>query len=349
MVSPRIARGIAAAAMSFALTGCGTGSAAADKTPKTQAVAQKSPANSAEGVGCLGRILPVDGSFYIAPYTSAGRTPVVDQLKIKAGDDVAAGQIIATLQSRPYLEAAVKEAETQVALAHQRRVRMNSGAMAEEMSVVQAELARVQVQRDAAARDYDRNKPLYDKDFLSKAQLDALETRVHDADALLAQTRARLTAMNKVRPEDNGIAEDEIRVAEAELARARQEVASSVVRAPAKAHVLRILAHAGEAVGPQGIAEMADTSRMAVFAEVYEADIARVHLGQKASITSPLLPGPLTGEVEYIDPQIERQDPISIEPGAPSDARIFKVRLRVPDQGVLAARINGKVDIVIQP
>jgi HlyD family secretion protein len=102
-------------------------------------------------------------------------------------------------------------------------------------------------------------------------------------------------------------------------------------------------------VGPEGSAELADTSRMAVVAEVYEADIARVHLGQKAVIASALFPGPLNGEVVSIDPRIEKQQPLSIEPGAPSDARIFKVRIRVPDSAFLAMRINGKVDVVIQP
>jgi HlyD family secretion protein len=145
------------------------------------------------------------------------------------------------------------------------------------------------------------------------------------------------------------IAEAEVRVAEAELTSARQEMETAVVRAPAAGHVLRLLAHAGELVGPNGIAELADTSHMAVVAEVYEADIARVHPGQRAVITSKLFPGPISGEVVSIDPQIEKQQPLSIEPGAPSDARIFKVRIRVPDSGLLARRIDGKVDVVIQP
>lgn len=331
------------AALLLVLAGCGAKNS--DESAK-QAAASK-PVQPATAVGCLGRILPQNGTFFVAPYTAAGRTPIVDQLKIAAGDRVSRGQIIATLASRPYLEAAMREAETRVHLAEQRHNRMKAPVAPEDVAVVQAEIARVQIQKAAAQRDYDRNKPLYEKDFIPKAQLDALETRIHDADALIAQANDRIAAMSNVRPDDTAMTDAEIRIAQAELARTRQEMESGVVRAPSSARVLRIIAHPGEAIGPQGIAEFADDDQMAVIAEVYESDISRVHIGQKAVITSELLPGPLNGEVAFIGAQIEKQDPLSTEPGAPSDARIFRVRLRVPDQSVLSQRINGKVNIVI--
>ena len=110
-----------------------------------------------------------------------------------------------------------------------------------------------------------------------------------------------------------------------------------------------MIAHAGEQVGSRGIAELANTDNMGVVAEVYEADIARLHAGQKAIITSETLPRPLQGTVTRIAPQVEEQAELAEEPGVPADARIFKVRLQVRDQGMLADRIHGKVNVVIGP
>jgi HlyD family secretion protein len=331
-----------AAALFWTAAGCGRQGA----EKKEAAAAAPESRAAVAGVGCIGRILPENGTFYVSPYTGNG---VIDQLKIKPGDEVSAGQVVATLRSGPYLETIAREAETRVNVARERLARVKAPPLPDESGVVNAEIARLQVQRDAAARDVERNKPLYDKDFLAKAQFDALETRVRDLDAAIAQARERLRTFPKVRPEDVAIAEAEVKVAEAESARTRQDVATSVVRAPSKARVLRVIGHPGEAVGPQGIAEFAETDRMVVVAEVYEADIGRVHEGQKAVITSDLLPAAVNGEVDLVGSQIERQEQISSEPGAPSDARIFKVRLKVPDQKFLAERINGKVNVVIQP
>jgi HlyD family secretion protein len=329
------------------LTGCATRPVESKETPPTAPDARPATA----GIGCLGRILPENGTFYVSPYTAGGRAPVLEDVRIKPGDNVVRGQVIAVMSSQPYLQVAVREAQARVNLARERLARVQAAPLPEEKAVVEAEIARLQVDRDAAEHEYQRNKPLYEKDFLAKAQLDALETRVRESDALIKQARERLSAIGKVHPEDAAIAEAEIRVANAELERTQQDVVSSVVRAPCKARVLRLIGHAGEQVGPQGIAEFAEVGKMAVFAEVYESDIARVRAGQKATITSELLPQPVSGVVSYIAPQIERQEPVSVEPGAPSDARIFRVRLTVQeaDQNILADRINGQVKIVIEP
>jgi HlyD family secretion protein len=300
-------------------------------------------------VGCTGRILPEDGTFFVFPYAVGGTAPVVASVYIKSGDEVAAGQSIAILSSGPSLERAVKAAQAQVTLAEARLARERAAASPDESAEAKEDITRFQLQRDDAARSYERNKPLYEHDFISKSQLETLETSLRESDALLAQARERLHGIAVARPEDVAIAESEVRVSRADLLRAQQDASSSVVRSPSKARALRIMVHAGEQVGPQGIAELADTERMEVVAEVYEADITRIHIGQKAIITSEILPKPLDGTVASIGLQVEKQEPLGEERGAPADARIFKVRLRVPDQSILASRTNGKVNIVIEP
>ncbi len=303
----------------------------------------------ASSVGCVGRIAPENGTFFVSAHASGGRIPVIAQLLIHEGQQLSAGEIMAVLDSRAHLESAVREAQARLYLAQARLARVKAGADPSEAEVIKAEIARLEISRDAAQREYARNEPLYKQDFVSKAQMDVLDTRVRESGALIVQARKRLTAVSVVRKEDVDLAEAEVRAAEADLDQARLEVETSFVRSPSRARVLRVIAHAGEPIGPAGIAELAETDRMMVIAEVYETDIARVHVGQKSTITSELFPGALDGVVAYISPVIKPQETASGNPGAPADARVFEVRIKVPDTDLLASRIHGRVDIVIAP
>jgi HlyD family secretion protein len=64
----------------------------------------------------------------------------------------------------------------------------------------------------------------------------------------------------------------EAAVKEAELDRARAQLATSLVRAPGGGTVLDIVARRGERVGPEGIAILADTARMDVAGRCTGAD-----------------------------------------------------------------------------
>ena len=67
---------------------------------------------------------------------------------------------------------------------------------------------------------------------------------------------------------------------------------------------------------------MGQTSQMYVVAEVYETDISRVILGQKATIISPSFQGKLTGVVDNIGLQILKRDVLDTDPTADVDARV---------------------------
>lgn len=303
----------------------------------------------ASGVGCLGRIAPQNGTFFVSAQASGGRIPVIEQLRIHEGQELSAGEIMAVLDSRSHLESAVREAQARVNLAEVRLARVKAGANPGESEVIKAEIARLEILRDAAQRDYSRNEPLFKQDFISRAQIDTLGTRVRESDALIRQANDRLAAISVVRKEDIDLADAEVRAAQADLEHTQLEVATSYVRSPSRARVLRVIAHTGEPIGPSGIAELAETERMMVIAEVYETDISRVHIGQKATVKSELLPHSLEGVVAYISPQVQPQQTISGTPGTPSDARVFEVRIKVPDSELLATRIRGRVDVLIAP
>ena len=134
---------------------------------------------------------------------------------------------------------------------------------------------------------------------LTSATADLAHAR---ADALLRrkeQVRARELFLRGVASQaDLDIAENRLRVAEAEVARLDANVArlkvdleDTVVRAPTSGVILEKLKEVGEIAVPGGFAGSGDLIRMANLedmraeVDVNEADLARVHLGQPAQVT----------------------------------------------------------------
>jgi HlyD family secretion protein len=136
-------------------------------------------------------------------------------------------------------------------------------------------------------------------------------------------------------------------VARASLRQAEAELEMSLVRSPIDGRVLEVFARAGERVGPQGILEVGRTHEMFAVAQVYETDVPRVRLGQRATVTSPALTEPLQGSVAKIHPKVGKQDVLGTDPAARADARVVEVEIQLDDSNRAAGFTNLEVDIEI--
>jgi len=88
---------------------------------------------------------------------------------------------------------------------------------------------------------------------------------------------------------------------------------------------------------------------MYVVAEVYETDIGRVRVGQKAVISGELLPEKLKGKVTIIEAQVSKSELLPLEPTSFADTRVIKVKILLENGERAAGLIYGKVDVVIEP
>ncbi len=152
-------------------------------------------------------------------------------------------------------------------------------------------------------------------------------------------------ATSRAKQED---AEVEVKVARAQLEAARAELDRSLVRAPFSGQVLAIHAREGERLGPEGLLELGRTDEMFVVAEVYETDVHRVAVGQRATMTSPALPQPLTGRVEQVGMRVGKMDVLGTDPVAKTDARVVEVEIRLDDTAAAAVLTNLQVKVEIE-
>jgi HlyD family secretion protein len=89
---------------------------------------------------------------------------------------------------------------------------------------------------------------------------------------------------------------------------------------------------------------------MIAVAEVYQTDISKIKVGQKATITSQGFTGELQGTVWQIGLQVKRQNVFSDQPGENLDSRIVEVKIRLnpEDSQKVSSLTNLQVQTAIK-
>jgi HlyD family secretion protein len=187
-----------------------------------------------------------------------------------------------------------------------------------------------------------------DSHALEQASVESLRAELANAKRKLARNRKLHGegAIAGTTLETDTLARD---VARAQLRSAEAALARSTVRAPIDGQVLKIHARPGEKVGPQGILELGRTDEMYAIAEVYETDVRRIKVGQRARVSSPALEAPLEGVVERVGMKIGKLDALSTDPAARTDARVVEVEIRLDDSEPVKSLTNLQVEIAIAP
>ncbi len=186
-----------------------------------------------------------------------------------------------------------------------------------------------------------------DSHALNQAEITRLEAMLASAERELA--RAKRLARGGVSSDAQfDVAQTAATVARAQLARAQAELDLSIVTAPFAGEILDIHARTGERVGPDGIAELGRTDEMYAVAEVYETDIRFVAVGQRATVRSPAFAEPVNGSVERIGRKIGKNDVLSDDPAARSDARVVEVQIRLDDSSVTSGLTNLQVEVELE-
>ncbi len=318
----------------------------APKPAEARAPVLSKPENP--GVGCMGRIEAGDGLIRVAAPYYEGRPSVVRELRVREGDAVRSGDLIATLDGRRELEAALAQAEARVKVARQRLEQILAGPKAADVEAHKAEIGRREAVLENARAMLKRFETLLANDDVTAADFDSKRTAVVTAERALAEARQRLASLMDIRPADVALAEAEVESALADVGRSRTNLDSTLVHSPVTGSVVRVIAHAGEA-GDNGIVEIAETARMYAVAEVYEDDIRRVKVGQRAIITGDVLPVRVEGVVERVGMEIAKNQALTSDPVAYTDARIVPVRIRLSNPRAVASFIHARISVRIEP
>ena len=332
-------------------------------------------------VTALGRLEPSGEVIQVsAPSSTQGDR--VEELLVKEGDRVAQGQIIAILDSRDRLQAALKQAEERVRVAQANLAQVKAGAKTGEIEAQQAAIARIEAelsnniaaQEATVARleaalknaqvEYQRYQKLYAEGAISASQRDSKQLTRETAQRQLEEAKANLTRIStatkeqiqeakatldhiaEVRPVDVDIAAAEVRETQAAVVTAQAELDLAYIKAPQAGQVLDILTRPGEVVSSDGIARIGQTSQMYAVAEIYESDIGKVQVGQQVKVTSNAISGELYGTVERIGLEVQRQEVINTDPAANIDAKVVEVKVRLDQES--SSLVAGLTNLLVK-
>ncbi|PAX60561.1 ABC exporter membrane fusion protein [Brunnivagina elsteri] len=336
-------------------------------------------------VTALGRIEPQGEVRRLsAPSSLSGVR--VEKVLIKDGESVRIGQVVAWLEGYARTAAALQQAIDKVSVARAKLLQIKAGAktgdisaqkatisrlqaqVKGEVAAQQATIARLQAQLNNARTENNRYQQIYKQGAVSasiadtkRLQLQTVEQQIREAQAGLTRTvstlqdqiqeaQAKLASLSEVRPVDVQLAEAEVKSAISAVTQSQAEHELTYVKSPINSKILKIHAKSGEVIGSNGIVELGTTSQMYVVAEVYQTDVEKVRIGQKALITSTAFSGKIPGTVNDIGLQIERQSILSVNPSADTDRRVVEVKIRIDnpsDSKRVAGLTNLQVDVAI--
>jgi HlyD family secretion protein len=307
------------------------------------------PSDQKGAISCLGRIEPEDDVVLVGARSISGQPAIVAELRVKESDWVRVGQILAVLDSKAQLEAAWHQAQARIKLAEDRLDQVRAGAKPGDIAAQQAEIARLESELSIAEEDLRRNEPLFQKKVVSASAYAQKRLAVTTTTQRIKQAEERLNSLEEVRETDVRLAQSEVASAIATAALARSEFELSTIRSRLNGRVVKINAWPGEEVGKDGIMELAKTARMYAIAEVYETDVARVRIGQHATVSGDALTGKIQGSVVQIGAKVARNSVAHSDPAAFSDLRIVEVKVLLEESPLVENLIHAQVKVLIAP
>ncbi|NET38632.1 MAG: HlyD family efflux transporter periplasmic adaptor subunit [Cyanothece sp. SIO1E1] len=347
-------------------TACSGISQAEDTAPDPAAAEVVKPAST---VVALGRLRPKGGVIKLSvPNAEDSR---VNQILVQEGDWVEAGDVVAILQGIDRRERDLEEAQKNVEYYQALLTKTESGdaknaeiaAQQENVARLEAQLRHETLEREAAIASaeaelrksklaYQRRQTLVEAGAISQEELEQLGEEIEIAEAALAQRQAQfdntsqtlakqiaqeqenLAKLQEVRPVDIQVAQTELDRAAIAVEQRQADLEDTKVRVPVAGQILRINTRVGEQVNTQqGIVELGQTDEMYAIAEVYETEITKVKLGQKATINSEHggFGEKIHGIVEHIGLQIgsRKLSEGSTNPTNDETTRVVEVKIRI--------------------
>lgn len=230
---------------------------------------------------------------------------VTDTAQVKQGD------ILVEIDNR---DATIALAQAKAELAKAKRQYQQSSANSsslssqvivrdDEINSAKAQVAKAQTDVDKAKQDYDRRASLAATGAISKEELTSAQSALHTAQANLNVAQAGLSqaesnrkaAMSNLAANDaliKGTDEDtlpDVLVAQAKVEQAQLDLDRTVIRAPVDGVVARRNIQVCQRVAPGTVMmSVVPISQLYVDANFKESQLAKVRVGQTATLTSDL-------------------------------------------------------------
>jgi HlyD family secretion protein len=227
----------------------------------------------------------------------------LDAIKVKKGDRVRAGDIVAELSALE-LTAAVVQARAALDAASANRDHVYAGVRAEEIEALAAEISKAKSRLAYAEQQLERTAYLARTDIASQQSLDQAQNDAASARADVAEAQANYDAA-KAGPtkEERAIADAQVKAAASALGVLERRLDKTILRAPADGVVSVIVAEVGENVrAGEPVLVIAETGKQWLSFNAREDLLHGLTVGAKVDIARPGAPQPMPAIVTELRP-----------------------------------------------
>jgi HlyD family secretion protein len=278
-------------------------------------------------------------AFELIPVTSPATGLQIQQVLVREGDFVKAGQLMARLDDA-VLQAQLTQARAAVAQSEAALAELRAGARSEEVAraresvgSAQAGVSQAQSALSLASQRVQRNRFLASEGAVARDRLDEVLNEERSSRANLDQAQARLReAQQQLQQLLAGARPEAITQAEAQLASARGQVQAVTAQlketrviAPTSGKVAERNARVGDLTSTsQKLFTIIDNGRLDLLLKVPETQLSQIEVGQRVEITSSADSKlRLIGNVRQIDPVVDEQSrQATVKVALPSDTSL---------------------------
>lgn len=218
----------------------------------------------------------------------AERAGVLTKLLVEKGQTVAAGAVIAEIDSAEWRNA-TEAAEARVAQVQAELNVQQSGGRASDLADIDGQLAKLQLERQQAEAELTTVRRLIAKNAATKQEAQVLEDRI----AQIQQQRSALQSRRAVlfTPADRSVLEARLREARTAVAAARDKQGQGILRAPMSGVVYQVDPRVGSFLNPGDlVANIGRVDELLVKVFIDEPELGRVAAGMAALITWDAMP-----------------------------------------------------------
>lgn len=247
--------------------------------------------------------------LYLRPAPTAGGR--ITTLLVERGADVTAGQPLFAMDAERE-QAAVTEATQRVGALQARLADLETGARAEELAVIRAQLQQAQAASRLSQATQKRQQELAAKGLASVDARDAANAAATRDAARVAELQRQLdVAVLSGRKDALAAARAEIEAAQAQLAQARWALAQKSISAPAAGRIEDVYFRAGEVVnaGQPVLALLPPENRRLRFF-VPQARLAEFAAGQRVRASCEACGEPIHATVRFVASEAEFTPPV---------------------------------------
>lgn len=250
----------------------------------------------------------VEGEFV---YVSSPLSGQLDEVSVRKGQTVAAGQPLFTLE-RKFEEAGIEEAEGKLDQAISDLADKRKGRRPSEIASVRARLRKAEAAEKLAATEYKRRAELYNSKTISEEERDQARTDYEQAIHLVKEIKSELkTATLGSRSDEINAAESAVKAAQAKLEQARWNYDQKAQSAPRAGLIFDTIRYKGEwiAAGKPVLSILPPENRKIRF-YVPEQIVGEFKIGEKMLINFDGLKQPIPATLNYISAQAEYTPPV---------------------------------------